>query len=207
MAEEMTATVGGSVGGANATENGNQAGQERTETNVQTQLQIQTQTQTQTNDDGGQTAQETFTQAELDRRIQQALETAKGKWDADIGERIQREREDAAKLAQMSEKEKAEEMARRQKETFDTQRAEFERERSVFDAQKQLADRRLPLTFAEMLADTNEETTGKNIDAFEKAFNDAVHAAVVEKMKGTAPQVGAAQNTEENDPFLQGFGS
>ena len=106
----------------------------------------------------------------------------------------------------MSEKEKAEEMARRQKESFDTQKAEFERERSVFDAQKQLADRRLPLDFAELLAGKDTEATKNNIDAFEQAFNAAVQEAVVIQMKGSAPQVGAMQQPE-TDPFLQGFGS
>lgn len=198
MEEEMTATAVGSVGGANATEISNQAGQERTETNVQTQ--------TQTNDDGGQTAQETFTQADLDRRIQQALETAKGKWNADIGERIQREREDAARLAQMSEKEKADEMAKRQKAEFDTQKAEFERQRNVFEAQRQLGERKLPLDFAELLAGKDSEATAGSIDAFEKAFNAAVQAAVVEKMKGTAPKTGMVAPAD-TDPFLQGFGN
>ena len=201
MAEEMTATAGGAVGGANATENSNRAGQEGTET----QAQVQTQGNGQESG-GGQTAQETFTQADVDCRIQQALETARGKWEADVSERIQQERDDAAKLAQMSEKEKAEEMARRQKESFDTQKAEFERERSVFDAQKQLADRRLPLDFAELLAGKDTEATKNNIDAFEQAFNAAVQEAVVIQMKGSAPQVGVMQQPE-TDPFLQGFGS
>ena len=95
---------------------------------------------------------------------------------------------------------------RRQQEDFDTQRNEFERQKSIFGAQKALAERKLPLDFAEMLAGKDEAATAGNIDAFEKAFNEAVQSAVVEKMKGSTPKIGDTAAEINSDPFLQGFG-
>lgn len=204
MENQVNATVGGGVSGVDTTVTGNQTGQETT---TSTPAGTPTTTNTQAGNEpngGGAKQPATFTEADLDRRIQQALETAKSKWQTETEERIKQEREDAEKLARMSEKEKAEELARRQKEGFDTERSEFERQRSIFEAQRALADRKLPLSFAEMLAGKDETATNENINVFEKAFSEAVQAAVVDKMKGTPPPIGGGQSTN-TDPFLQGL--
>lgn len=187
MEENINATVEGTAGAENATDTDNQQGQE---TNVEKAF-------TQADFDKA-------LQSETDKRVQQALKTAQEKWQSEYEEKLKSEKDEAARLAKMSAEERAEAEKQKEREKFENERKQYRQERLIFETGKQLAEKNLPPTFAEFLAQGDADTTKANIEAFEKEFNAAIQKGIEEQLKGKPPKTGTA-NTE-TDPFLSGFG-
>jgi len=122
-------------------------------------------------------------QAEFDRRVQKALGTAKDKWSALMDDKLS----EAEKLSKMNKEEKAEYMRQKQeKELLDRESAITRRE-LMAEAKNTLAEKKLPVTLAEVLNYSDADSCSKSITAVEKAFQEAVQAAVEEKLKGGTP--------------------
>lgn len=190
MAENMNATVEGKTGVGNTTENSNQQGQTE-----------QSNTENTTNTNTEKTYTEKEMQSFVDKRVTEALKTAKTKWESEYTLKLEAEKDEAAKLAKMTAEEKAKVIFEKEKQAFEDERASYRQDKLVFETSKELSKRELPPEFAEMLSKTDAETTKANIDAFEKQWSEALSRAVEKRMRGTAPKSGAVQE----DPFLQGF--
>lgn len=188
MADAVNATAGAEVTGANATENLNGTGQKVTETTENTN---QTQTE--------KTYSEAELSAEVDRRVQQAQK----KWQADLEGRLKSERDEGARLAKLSADERAKEEQKKAQEAFEKERSQYMRERLEFETTKQLAELKLPVSFASLLAGADAEATKANIENFQKEWNAALQNEIEGKLKGSAPKSGAVSET---DAFLTGFG-
>ena len=122
---------------------------------------------------------------DVQSKIDEALKAARKKWDAELETRLSEAISESERLAKLNADERAE---------------ADEREKLEFETGKSLMDKGLSPQFASFLAQDNAETTKANIDAFEKAFNEEVQAAVVDKLKGTVPKAGtdkAAAITQE----------
>ena len=125
-------------------------------------------------------------QSEFDRRVAKAIETSQAKWQ----EKANAEKSEAERLARMSAEQKAEhERQKRESELAKREEAVARREMRA-TASQQLSERSLPQALAECLDYSSAEACGKSIDAMEKAFRDAVQAAVTERMKGRTPESG-----------------
>ena len=144
--------------------------------------------------------------SDINDRISRAISEERSKWEKELEARIKRERDDAANLAKMSEKEKQKELEERQRKADAEERAKLEREKNVFHAERALADKGIPIEFAETLTGKDNEETDANIERFNKMFREAVTKASKENLKGTPPSVGGTGNAEQSDPFLAGFG-
>lgn len=173
MAEVTNATVEGQ-GGANATPNGNQEGQGNDKTYTQAEF-------------------DAMLQSETDKRVTEALKTAQSKWESEYQTKLENEKSEAVKLAKMSAEERNKALADREREKYETERAKFERERLEFETVKQLAEKKLPTELAKCLCGTDAESTKANIEAFEKAYGEAIQKAVDERLKGKPPKTGAAK--------------
>lgn len=137
---------------------------------------------------------------DVQSKIEEALKAAREKWDAELETRLSEAISESERLAKLNADERAEAERQKAQENFEKERAKYEREKLEFETGKSLMDKGLSPQFASFLAQDNAETTKANIDAFEKAFNEEVQAAVVDKLKGTAPKVGtdkAAAITQE----------
>ncbi|MED1602610.1 DUF4355 domain-containing protein [Alkalihalophilus marmarensis] len=129
-------------------------------------------------------------QSNSDKRVTEALQTAKEKWQKEFEQKLETEKAEAEKLAKMSSEEK-------EKALLDKSKADIEaREKAI--AQKELKletinilnDRKLPISFADLLLAEDAEKTKGNVDVFEKAFREAVDVAVTDRLKSTPPTVG-----------------
>lgn len=130
-------------------------------------------------------------QAEFDRRVQKALGTAREKWEALMDDKLS----EAEKLAKMNKEEKADYLQKKkEKELADKEEALTRRELTA-EAKNTLAEKKLPVGLAEVLNYSDAESCNKSIDAVEKAFQEAVQAAVEEKLKGGVPPKMAPQGT------------
>ena len=127
-------------------------------------------------------------QAEADRRVSQALETAKAKWQKEQEELIAKEKDEAAKLAKMTEAERAKAQIEKDRKALEEERAEFQRSRLELETVKQLADKDLPTDFAVFLMGSDAEETAENLKTFKEAFDKAVEEAVKVRLSGRGPK-------------------
>ncbi len=132
-------------------------------------------------------------QAEFDRRVQKAIETAvtkaQEKWQALTDDKLS----EAEKLAKMTKEEKSEYKTRKlEKELADLKRQNALSEMSK-TARKMLADEEIniPDELLAHLVSESAEDTKTAVEAFAKMYKDAVQAAVKDALKGNAPKGGS----------------
>lgn len=134
-------------------------------------------------------------QSEFDKRINKALETAKGKWDADSQQKIADAKTEAEKFAKMTADEKAKFEREKLDADFNKRLADLTGRELKATAKEALAGKGLPLELADVLNYTDADACSKSIDAMEKAFQASVEKAVNEKLRGTTPKGGASSTT------------
>ena len=133
-------------------------------------------------------------QAEFDRRISKALDTAHEKWRILADDRVS----EAEKLAKMTATEKAQYLAqKRENELADREAAITKRELQA-TAKNTLAEKKLPLELADVLVYTDAEACNKSITAVEKAFQSAVEEAVEDSLKGDKPPKKAPSSSADD---------
>lgn len=133
-------------------------------------------------------------QAEFDRRVQKALGTAKEKWAALMDDKLS----EAEKLAKMNKEEKAEYLRQKQEKELKDREAAITRRELMAEAKNTLAEKKLPVGLAEVLNYSDADSCSKSMEAVEKAFQEAVQAAVDEKLKGGMPPKKASSAGEED---------
>jgi hypothetical protein len=122
-------------------------------------------------------------QAEFDRRVQKALGTAKDKWSALMDDKLS----EAEKLSKMNKEEKTEYLRQKQEKDLLNRESAITRRELMAEAKNTLAEKKLPASLAEVLNYADADSCSKSISAVEKVFQEAVQAAVEEKLKGGAP--------------------
>ena len=141
-------------------------------------------------------------QAEFDRRVQKAINTAltkeQEKWQALTDDKLS----EAEKLAKMNKEEKADYLRQKQEKKLKDREAAITRRELMAEAKNTLAEKKLPAGLAEVLNYADADSCSKSIEAVEKAFQEAVKAAVEEKLKGGTPPK-KAPSGEEDDPAKQ----
>lgn len=152
--------------------------------------------------EGGQDATDpevkTYTQEELDALLQQesdkrvtsAIKKKQQEWEEEFKIKLETEKQEAEKLAKLSESGRAQALLDKQQMEFETERAKFQREKIELEVTKQLAEKELPIRFAKLLVTDDAETSLENINTFEKDWQDALKKAVDEKLKGSSPTGG-----------------
>lgn len=137
-------------------------------------------------------------QAEFDRRVQKAIDTAltnaREKWQALTDDKLS----EADKLAKMNKEEKAEYLRQKQEKELKDREAAITRRELMAEAKNTLAEKKLPVGLAEVLNYVDADSCSKSIEAVEKAFQEAVQAAVEEKLKGGTPPKKAPSGGEED---------
>lgn len=131
-------------------------------------------------------------QAEFDRRVQKALGTAKEKWTALMDDKLS----EADKLAKMNKEEKAEYIRQKQEKELAAREADITKRELMAEAKNTLAEKKLPASLAEILTYTDADTCKASLETIEKAFQEAVQAAVDERLKGGTPPKKAPQDSE-----------
>lgn len=126
-------------------------------------------------------------QAEFDRRVQKAIDTALGnaraKWEALTDDRLS----EAEKLSKMTKEEKAQYLQQKKEKELSDRENEITRRELMAEAKNTLAEKKLPAGLAEVLNYADAEACKASIAAIEKAFQAAVQSAVEERLKGDKP--------------------
>ena len=126
-------------------------------------------------------------QAEFDRRVQKAIDTAltnaQEKWQALTDDKLS----EAEKLAKMTKEEKTQYLAQKHEKELEDREAGITRRELMAEAKNTLAEKKLPVGLAEVLNYTDADSCNKSIAAVENAFQEAVEAGVQERLKGGTP--------------------
>lgn len=152
-------------------------------------------------------------QAEFDRRVQKAIQTAVGnaqkKWQTLTDSRIS----EAEKLSQMTAEEKEKYRADKAEKELNDLKKQIALGNMAKTARKMLSDEEInvPDEIIMNLVSDDAEKTKESVEAFAKVFKEAVQSAVKERLKGEPPRKGAggtAKMTKEEimqirDPELR----
>ena len=126
-------------------------------------------------------------QAEFDRRVQKAVNTAvtkaQEKWQALADDKLS----EAEKLAKMTKEEKAQYMQQKREKELDDREAAITRKELMAEAKNTLASDGLPQELAEVLDYSDADTCKKSMEKVKEVFQRAVETAVEEKLKGGKP--------------------
>ena len=126
-------------------------------------------------------------QAEFDRRVQKAVNTAvtkaQEKWHALADDKLS----EAEKLAKMTKEEKAQYMQQKREKELTDREAAITRKELMAEAKNTLASDGLPQELAEVLDYSDADTCKKSMEKVKEVFQRAVETAVEEKLKGGKP--------------------
>ena len=126
-------------------------------------------------------------QAEFDRRVQKAVNTAvtkaQEKWQALADDKLS----EAEKLAKMTKEEKAQYMQQKRETELTDREAAITRKELMAEAKNTLASDGLPQELAEVLDYSDADTCKKSMEKVKEVFQRAVETAVEEKLKGGKP--------------------
>jgi hypothetical protein len=137
-------------------------------------------------------------QSETDKRVTEALKTAKKKWEKDTLEKIERERKEAARISQLSEKERHEHLIKKREEELEKKERELSRKQLQLETVKILEERKLPVRFADWLLGEDADATFSNIKIFEEAFNESVNEEIKRRIPARTLKVGSSGDQEQN---------
>ena len=137
-------------------------------------------------------------QAEFDRRVQKAVNTAvtnaREKWQALVVDKLS----EAEKLAKMTKDEQKTYMQNKRDKELSDREAAVTRSELMAEAKNSLSDEGLPVELAEVLSYTDADACKKSMETVKKAFQTAVEKAVDEKLKGGKPPKKAPEtNTQD----------
>lgn len=126
-------------------------------------------------------------QSETDKRVTEALKTSKQKWEKEVSEKIQKEREEAERLATMNEEERQKAIAAKREDELNKRESELRRKEMQLEAVKILDEKGLPVKFASTLIGQSADDTMTNISNFEKEWNAALDKKVADRLKSKTP--------------------
>ena len=136
-------------------------------------------------------------QAEFDRRVQKAVNTAvtnaQEKWQALTDDELS----EAEKLGKMTKEEKAQYMQQKKEKELSEREAAITRKELMAEARNTLAGDGLPQELAEVLNYTDADACKKSVETVKAAFQKAVEEAVEEKLKGGKPPKKATETDEQ----------
>ena len=142
-------------------------------------------------------------QAEFDRRVQKAVNTAvtkaQQKWQALADENLS----EAEKLAKMTKEEKAQYLQQKKEKELINREAEITRKELMAEAKNTLVEKKLPAGLADVLNYADADSCSKSISAVEKAFQEAVETAVQDRLKGGKPQKKAPENNDDLEKQIE----
>lgn len=143
-------------------------------------------------------------QSEADRRVTEALKTARAKWEKEFREKLEKEKKEAERLSKLSAEEREKELLKQKEQELAQKEKAIRMKELHLDTIEVLAEEGLPVGFAEFLIQNDAETTNENIKKFKKEWQEALSKAVDERIKGKSPRLSETKlESEETVDFMK----
>lgn len=130
--------------------------------------------------------------SQIGRSVNTALNNARAKWEQEQNDNLS----EAEKLAKMTKDEREKYQFKKDRETFESEKAAFERDKLIVATGTELNALKVDPTLAEFIVGKDAEETKARMEVFTKAFNASIEKAVEDRIKGNldpmkkAPQTG-----------------
>ncbi len=121
-----------------------------------------------------------------------AMDELRAELETALEARFQQMLDEAARVSRMSEGERAEYDAARRESDLTEREKNLARRELRADALEELEKRGLPKALADAVGYDSREGMLASVDAVERAFRQAVQAAVEERLRGVSPAAGAS---------------
>lgn len=144
-------------------------------------------------------------QSETDRRVTEALKTARSKWEKEYEEKLAKEKSEAEKLAKMTADERAKAEFEEERKKFEEDRAKFQRDQLELETVKELTKLGINTEFSSFLMGKDAEETNSNIKLFKEKFDNVVESMVLERLKGKTPSTTSQPNNSFKFEDLKGM--
>lgn len=146
----------------------------------------------------------TFTQADVDRQISKAVESAlsknKAKWEEEKQAELEKAKNEAAEYAKLTQKEKEEAELTKRLGQLEQREKELNQRELLNQIQGDLKEHNLPLELADSLIHTNDsEKIKTQLTAIKQLVDNEVNARVKEALRQDTP--GESNGDLSNDPF------
>lgn len=148
-------------------------------------------------------AEKLFTQADVDRMINQRFARIQRDTERRVEQAREEGRTEAERLAQMTEQQRAEherqrseQAAREREESLARREAEITRRELKSTAIDTLASKKLPTGLAEILNYTDADACNESIDTVEKVFRAAVQQEVNDQLKASGVRLSGTRNSD-----------
>lgn len=138
----------------------------------------------------------TLTQDQVNDIIAKRLAKEKAKWEKDYSTKLEAEKAEAARLANLDATQRAEEEAKKRIAKLEEREAKLKQAEDKLECENVLKERSLSTSFANFLLGADAEVTLANINSFETAFKDAVKAEVEARIKGKTPPAGGGDSKD-----------
>lgn len=144
----------------------------------------------------------TYTQSEVDRQISKAVENAleknRAKWEEEKQEQIEKERNEAAEYAKLTQKEKEEADYKKRLEELEKRERELNNRQLASQIESDLRENNLPVAFTDsLLAIQDNEKIKEAISDIKKEFVDAINTQVKDALRQDTPK---ASHTKVEEP-------
>lgn len=134
-------------------------------------------------------------EAELQKKIEDAVAKAQKKWETEYQKRLDDEKKKAEALSKLSDDERRKAELEAKEQELLAQKQELARKELALEMTKVLAERKIPVEFMDFLLAEDSEKTMERIKLFEKYRKKDIEDQVNERLKGRTPTAGAS-----NDP-------
>lgn len=113
-----------------------------------------------------------------DHDVDSIVKSKKSRWQKELEE----EKNEAARLAKLSEKDRQEALIQKQKDDFEREKAEFRKEQLFVEKGKQLTANGMPAEFANRVTGETAEDILEDVKALREEWDKAVEAKVNERL-------------------------
>lgn len=116
-----------------------------------------------------------------DTDVDSIVKSKRSRWQKELEE----EKNEAARLAKLSEEERQQALIQKEKDDFEQEKATFRQEQLLVEKGKQLQEIGIPSAFAARIQGNTAEEAIKDVKSFKAEWDKAVEAAVNEKLKAS----------------------
>ena len=150
------------------------------------------------------TKEKTFTRSDIAKMI--AAE--KAKWEKEskneIEQRIEEEKNEAARLAKLSEEERQKALIQKEKDEFEKEKAVFRQEQLLVEKGKQLQEIGIPSILASRILGNTAEEAIEDVKSFKSEWDKALKVAVDQALLDSVDNpLGSGSNKTESNPFAK----
>lgn len=124
--------------------------------------------------------------------IAKMLAAEKSKWEQEYETKLEQERNEAAELAKLSEKEKEKKLLDKERSKLEQEKADFRKEQLFVEKGKQLVSQGMPAEFAGRVVGETAEEILADVEKLRTEWDKAVEAKVNERLSQKPQKVGVS---------------